>query len=289
MDLFQLLIFPIIVVTLIPVYYFAKLYRKTQLKDFLIFAIAYSMVPIAGVSYFVILDRNLLILHQVIQLSLITAYALVMLLIIRIVWGMKLKKFHYLGFIWYVLLILLVSMFKLHQQPDKVKYGSFEFRHTYSPYHPDGASTILGKTIIYSTSHFLIGLLFILFVLIMTLYGIYNFAPVSPSNDILRVKKTWFNVMFIHTIGWLFYFPEINTYAGFGQLLIFISHLGTAYLVIRNPELVLINQAQVVRAYHIYEDILKLQDSTKVEEYGVKSIVRYLNSLPEDVLSKLNL
>ncbi len=175
------------------------------------------------------------------------------------------KAIKIVSWIWYILLTILLLFWKSFEQPDRaLVLFFFEMNHTRGDAHPLGAGlkvTFNGReTIIYSTSHQIIGILFWLFSVTLSLYQLYRMeVPDHQQPQIQeRILKSRRNFLieralhFIWIISLLPIFPTDATTQSIlsaFNILVLISYSIIAYTVLTYPEALVMSKDQFAETF----------------------------------------
>ncbi|UCG04090.1 MAG: hypothetical protein JSW11_08895 [Candidatus Heimdallarchaeota archaeon] len=259
--------------SLIPVYFLVKYYRKTQILDYLLFTGVFVCNAIGNFSSFI---------RTFIEFNFINPY-----------W---IKFFHFLGYFFGILVyspfLLLYSLRIKWDNPRRVAWYM---------------ATILTLLMIYcSFENFYFRNLYLLisnhsgFIDILTnlsqfsILGFTIFVYLTSKQEIDDKRVKIARMLWIISGCFLLLAPlfgiiyVMSGYANVWEDLMYVFSLVgillIAYVTIRYPEAVLFSHAQIIRAFTVYEKVVSLKSGDPIHEYGVSALVDYLKRIPQDLI-----
>lgn len=271
-------------------------YSRTRIKEylFLFFAIFSTFLIVFFLAYSKLtIDIPLLnlVMYQGFLLGCASIPLFIFLYVIRIRWETPPKLLLSLVFFWFFLLVVLTLFSRLMSQPDAAPVLIWDNlrQHSYSFFHPNGVGlTTSTGIIIYASSFPLLGLFFALAVECLKIYIYVRTELVLPTDHKLRrVRILWIVSACILAICYIFLLPWSYNEI-FALIAVILFYIVLNYIVIRYPEYVLISSVQLIRARNLYDKISSLQTSAEIQEFGLKSLVDYLKSIPSDIFTPTN-
>jgi len=272
------------IIALIPTTILLIQYKRSKIRDFLLFGIFFLVTSITLVCLALAIQYPHLILYQLNWGGFNSLHFILFLHCIGLLEDYPKKIWKYLGYAWYSVLALLVMNWKIMSQPSNQQIYGLRFPHSFSSYYPQGAGYEYHGFIIYSSSYHLIAALFHIYVYFIFILVYLRIEPLNPTKEILLAKKLWIWGAVIGMIAWIGILPGF-LYSPLIKLLPLISAIIVAYIVIRIPEAMLISYTQVLRASFLYAEINSKALGSYSPSYSMDRIIDYLNQLPTEILN----
>ena len=284
-SIFQYLSLITAVLAIIPTLFLLRLYYRTKLKDYLLFAGVYISLFSLMLLYFI---NNFLKFYFIMNFNHFLLNTTIFLLFIH---GIRVKPkgmtslVPLIGVIWFLVLQILI-FFWVEIPVDRVTVLFFEM----DP-HPIIAENVSGITtglqlengiVIYGSSYPLLALMFYNYSFIVFLYKHATYEKVDTSDRVNRARLYWYLFGIIGLIA------TQNVYLNFLRpseimvpLLVIIQLGIVAYNSIKYPEAILLSKTQIFRAINLYHNI-ELNDLDEQEESVDESEIRgYIDTLIE--------
>jgi len=271
-------------ILLIPAILLFRNYQITGIGDYLLFSVVFFASTIgASASVLVTISPKLIFYQLNVGMLNLTFYLLFL-------HGIRLKYSSFrsakfsaiLGLAYLIFLTILIGFWKIQTQPDKAFIIFTEMRASTAPGFPHGAGIKFNGHILYSTSYYLLGLVFWIFVIAYLLWAYLTVEVVNPTENIVRAKKLWILAWSIELLWAIFLlpiFPQIELI----NLMIIVSNLLILYIALKYPESLLLSNDQLVRAQGLFDRIIAMEDQEEKDDFGMDSLVNYLQSIPEDI------
>lgn len=269
-------------------------YRRTAVLDYLLISGTFFFGAFANLFLYLIIDTNLsnpLLLMKANHWCLATVYLLFYIYSIRIRWEKLPRILASLGFIWYVLLVLLIAGYKVIPEMSTRDVLGIEMVHLGNLPLEVGISWnnvfIMG-----GGYHFLLLLFRILaFTLILVFYLTTDFALKSRKIKILHIIWVIAISMYITPplleLGHLLSLWNIQNLTSVSQAIVLLSILLVIYITVINSEAILLTHIQLLRAAKLYTTIEALETYEDVKKFGMNSLVRYMKSIPPDLMKSI--
>ncbi|MHA2502900.1 MAG: hypothetical protein ACXAE3_08525 [Candidatus Kariarchaeaceae archaeon] len=268
------------ILALIPAFFTTKNYLRTNIADFMLFSGVFICTALASFSNVVASETELLLFYKINSMVINVTFLILTLHAIRIRFDQPRKLMITLNLIYFSVLTIILFMWQLETQPDVGKVLFWELTYSSTNHHPKGAGFSLADgTIIYSTSHYLLGLVYWIYSSLILLYSYITTKPVFSSHRIRRGRQLWvltWSILLMWAILLLPWAPKTDLI----NSLLLLSLLLIVFLSIKYPESLLISQTQVIRALALYEKV----NARIVPEIGMDSLVEYLQNLPDSVV-----
>ena len=275
------------VIALIPTLILLIQYKRTKIRDFLLFGIFFLVTSITLVCLAFAIKYPHLLLYQLNWEGFNTVHFILFLHCIGLIEDYPKKIIKYLGYAWYSVLSLFIMNWKIMSQPSNQQIHGFTFHHSFSSYYPHGAGFEYHGYIIYSSSYHVLGALFHIYVYLNFVLVYLRIEPLNPTHEILLAKKLWIWGAIIGMIAWIAILPGL-LYSPWIKLLPLISAVIVAYIVLRIPEAMLISYTQVLRASFLYSEIHSKALGSYSPSYSMERIIDYLNHLPSEILNLIS-
>jgi hypothetical protein len=293
MEIIDWLFLAMALLALVPASILTRQFRRSGVLDYLILAAIFAL-PAAALLCLLPADpakENLdpedLVFGQLHQIFYNSFLFLWFLHAVRMRWERAPRIFWYTGVIWVSILTFLIMFWEPITEPQRavVLFWDVPNRY-YSEIHAGAGLVTKGGVVLYSGEHNLLRSFFAIFIYSLTLYAYSTVKPAYASKRIIFARRLWLFVWFLaltysilslpwfHFISW----AQINVLA--------LVALGiVAYIGIRLPEGLLISQFQILRALDLYEQVQELTTEQAIKEFGMPSLVKYLQSIPAEVLA----
>ncbi|UCE12666.1 MAG: hypothetical protein JSV04_10790 [Candidatus Heimdallarchaeota archaeon] len=268
-------------------------YRKTLIVDFLLFSGVFLSVTIAAFSQIVADATDILLFFQLHWWSLAFTSLLFFLHASRILWTRTPSVILFIGISWFVILIVLISLWEIMPQEETAFVLFTEMPAVPSSYHPKGAGfAVSGGVILFSSSYTILWILYLICTTLLLIFAYKIVNPPYPSQRIVLTKRMWL-VVWILVLGFaIFEIPWILDYFDFitvalSYFLIVLAEMISALIAIFIPESMLISHAQLLRAHKLYEKLQQLKSKEEIAQFGMESLVKYLKSIPEEQMQEI--
>ncbi len=259
-----------------------RLYIQTKISDYFLFALFFLIGdlilifdPLAGVT-------NLLLFYQLHHLTITTAFFILFIHACRMSWKRIPKIIIGIGTGYYIILVLLILLWKVQTQPTYATVLFFYLPHDFSTYFPQGAGLVINGIYIYSTGFSYIEDFYRVFSLCFLFYAYYfKTRPLLKERDnkIIKARYIWlliWTLFLFHTIS-LFPWFLVSDYE---SLFLILAALLIFYITIFLPEGLLLSSAQLTRILPLYKLILK-QSEKNPRNSTVELISTYLTIINE--------
>lgn len=206
-----------------------------------------------------------------------------------------------IAWIWYILLTVLIAFWQPFEQPEKASVlYVFELYHTRGDAHPFGAGLKVpfegGETIIYSTSHQLLGILFWFFSVVVSLYQLYRMEVSEKQASYIqeRIRKARRNFLVDRTLQLIWVislFPifgedsTVQAILSFFNLFVLVSYAIIAYTILEFPESMVMSKdlfpttfRKISEAFHKQMNYPKMQNTyvtelvNIIENYNIEDL-----------------
>ncbi len=205
-----------------------------------------------------------------------------------------------IGWGWFTLLAILILFWKPFEQPDRANVlFFFELNHTRGDAHPLGAGLKIpyngSETIIYSTSHQILGILFWFFSVSMSLYQLYKMEIPEKQNEkiqkrILVTRRNFQIERGLHLIWVVSLFPifgtspKVQALLGLFNLLVLVSYAIVAYTVLMYPEAMVMSKDQFPRTFQKISEAFVRQNSPLLQNSYITELVHIIEEYNIDDL-----
>jgi len=145
--------------------------------------------------------------------------------------------------------------------------------------------------ILLGRGYFLLADGFFLFVMSLAAYIYFTMKPVVKDRRIKRAQYLWVisavfaDIRPILLLGHLF-FLWTSLYI-INIIFNLFTAITIAYVTLVYPESVVLSHAQIVRASNLYQRIQTFSSDFQVREFGMASLVDYIQKIPSDILTVL--
>ncbi|MHA2253099.1 MAG: hypothetical protein ACXAD7_22235, partial [Candidatus Kariarchaeaceae archaeon] len=291
LTLLEWLYIVISLIALIPASVLFKEYFLTRILDYLYFAIFFVVGSVAQIIGLLVTDNNYLLLYQILFIAINTLFFLLFLHAVRIRWEKTPLILMLTISLAYFALIILIVLWESMVQPERAKVLFWELPHGKTLYYPDGAGiTTSAGNMIYSTDYYYLTILFAFLILSVTLFVYIRLEPVYLTDKITLSRKLWIVAYSTFMIwgGFMLPWAPDDTLV-VGSVFLVISLILIVYIALKIPESMLISKVQIRRAILLYDRVKQLTTKEEREEFGMGSLVDYLQSIPEELLDELDI
>jgi hypothetical protein len=283
---------------LIPIPVLYLLYRRTGIKDYLIFAGVFFFF--SSSIFFSILAQEpySLLFLQLRHITMYCCYLLIFMHASRLAWP-KYPKFLTIVLVtWFITLIGLTLLW------ESMSNGRGLFLFWEMESHsmdrifdlgggqklPEiGAGLAINGAIIYSTSHPTLAYIFYFLVACIFLYVIITQKLVNPTPRIIVAKRLWIVIGFANlaATGLLLFWPLANSYE-LSVFFVITELVLIATAAIKYPESMLITQVQLFRAIDLYKKFQEIEktDYRRFSEIRMEKVVNYLKAINMEDIKK---
>lgn len=254
---------------LIPAFFLLRNYRKTNLRDFLIFALIFIFGAIGLVLIAIDPLGETLLLVQLSTFFISCTTLIIFVHALSIKWEKPPVIILLSGIMLFLLSVVPIPFYKLMVFPESGNYWFIELPHTFSGYYPNGAGIQTTDGIILAgTSYNQIWYVFLIYTLLIIIFSYFKVEPVQKTERIILAKRLWI-------LTWSLYLM----YAILGliglelaNLFITLSAVLLAIISIKIPESILISQVQLARASEIYKSVTEQSSDSEI---NMKSLENY--------------
>lgn len=279
-------------ISLVPIPVLYRLYRRTQVIDYLLYAGVFLAFSLSVVFVSLATNTNSLIFWQLRHIMMYLTYILIFFHAIRLAWIKFPKYLTSFIVIWLVILVILTLLWKsmpnregvvLFWEMDPHSIDSLFSLWSGEPKLPDlGAGLTINGVIILSTSHPLLAYVYYFLVACIYLYVYLTQKPASPTPRIILARRLWILVGVINftATGLLVLWPFSMTTEV--VILLVIAELALiAIVALKYPESMLLSHVQLHRAANLYEKVQAMQDNceTMQVETGMTKVIEYLRMI----------
>ncbi|MFX0116452.1 MAG: hypothetical protein ACFFB3_18015 [Candidatus Hodarchaeota archaeon] len=282
-------------VSLIPVPVLYRLYRRTGVFDYLLFAGMFF--AFAWSIFFVSLAKNdnVLIFWQLRHILLYVTYLLMFFHAVRIRYPKLLdsKMLTSSVTIWFIILTIITLFWRsMASEKALVLFWEMEphsidtsFSLDQPGYSAEGAGLAINGRVILSTAHPLLSYGFYFLVACTFLYIYITQEPANPTPRIIAARRLWLlaSLMNFAATGLLVFWPlEITTEL---VKVLVVAELGVISTVaLKYPESMLLSHVQLNRALNLYEKVQALSEDYVPAEIGMNRVIDYLREISTDVM-----
>lgn len=195
----------------------------------------------------------------------------------------------YTGIIWFSILSFLIVLWQPFTQPETAQVLFWKMPHSFSSFYPRGAGfQTASGVILYSTSHFVLGNMYRLFVTILISYAYLTIMIPHKTAETTRARRLFIGGMVL-ALGYVFFtLPWFNIanpeLVSIGLLaLVFVI----AYIGIKLPQFMLISHTSLLRGKDLFKKIYALTTEDEIEKFGMPNLVNYIQDIPEELMAQI--
>lgn len=269
---------------LIPSLVLIRMFIRTRISEYLLFAIFFIFGSIAGYMVVIVDLTNALIYWKILGISTNATYFVLFLHATRVRWEKPPRLIWYVGLSWFSILVVSILLWQSMDLPDRARVLFWEMPANYSPVTSGGAGLEISDNVyLYASSFSVLGTLFIIFTVCLLLYTYTTLKPVMATKRVNRTRRLWILAFIPLLIFWVNVMPGVGILSNtIAPGLVIVLLVLVVYITIFLPESVLITQTQIIRAQSLYRAVL-LGDVGIIDLGKVEKISEYIKQLPKDL------
>ncbi len=275
------------IITFILSIYLLNFYHKLRIVEFLLLSIFFFLTTNTFIFQILAYTYNLLIFYKFERIAFILAYLSLYLFLHQLQFEKRFPLLKCIFTIYALIMIIMISQWELLFHKDGIIFmGNLYQNMGNAPYRQTGAGIIIGN-MEYSTQFPLLNIIYNILISLLGLTYAIKIKIGYQTPKMILAKNLWISIFLFHLIYYIIALIPTD-YFILSQIPIFIASITIVYILMFNPEGVIISKHQTVAIYKLHHIAAQNIDTSNKHVVGIKRVYRYLNSLPERIISELN-
>jgi hypothetical protein len=268
-------------------------YRRTEIYDYLLFSILFLVGAIDRILIMPLINEGVVNtsisdtrLFQIHWLLVEIATLILFFHAVRLRWLKTPSFIWYTGIIWFTIIVFSIALWEQIDEKE-VEYVLFtDMDYTFTFNQAGFGLMTQGGTIISSSGHDFLGVLFGIYVGIVVIYVYAKLELVSNDKRGILARRIW---LYAASLWILFHVSALpfRIFHQYFNILLLLALILVSYIVIFVPEAMLLSKIQIYRASELYNKVLSIKSEKEIDDFGMHSLLDYIKNLPPNILRML--